>query len=1100
MVSHTTDAVGFLVTKMYEIIISGGIDLNSGVITAGIVAGIVGDLPSDVSDNAIHFVWERRNAVVRASGNPASFPIARLLAAISTSYVNAHSDVIDTFLQLVNEAGNPVFLGLNDFYSQVSALFGTLATGIANLADIDLWQTSGQLITFGLNAVGVNVLASDAATLVKQFQSIKLRVAVAIDNATIAANVITSDNIAITNGAPLTYLNNALAPVTTAAATTANTANLGSGLATLVIDTTAAITANATNVGTLTFTVKSSTQLAGGLPAIFSITLINTSASVAGASVGTLVLVQAGSGFIDTTAANYEISVFSPGTVTTANLLPITNYTVDSLTLGLPSAHISTYSFAMKELYKTANLTGNQLATTGQLTEPAAPEFSGANKLVALTPQQYFGSSAENSFLQLRALWKDVTPEAMVSAPGLISGANVATVYYSGFVANTYVYHAFINARLLTSFPGADVRTILTFYNAGSPAVNNFRQPHYDTLTQTQFAATSIFFGFFDMLSTLGFKAADVLHILVNQNLITFTTQIAQDFDYWFNDAPNTSAKYIPSAGSGYIATSASLIQRLAGFKTGSQLTPTNAFLKGTDKASDIYDAIFNNSKTATSLFKKIEPLKLTTANLQAAPPSNDVLYAAAVAQFVQNTLGASRGVSGAVYGFPAANYGTASDGAATIRTPVGGAPATATVAHGTANTTLPVLTLTAAGSGYSTIGSNSAFTTFATAQPVPNLYNYTYSKPNATNSVGVPDLSYEALFDQVKNPQTAIMSQVMAAVYALSNDTLPDNAINANDGPNVLVSWLAAGSDLATVPTPTSTWFTSSYLAQLQRAVADYNNVDVEEIIIAAANITPALTQTEASKLFVRLVEAEGLNIANLLALRKGPWSFSKSPVNGLIDIIKEFYDGTTAVPITKPILFYVGALLDYALVNFSAVSEAIDTFNAANKAEFLKDLIFAARNDVDRSNIISLMGTTPTAQLTVLNTILTSVPATRLSSFAYYLKSFEMVDLIGNLTVPAPMPAANTINDGAIMCNAVWAGAFNDLAGVKLLAPYVAPETLLSYTRKLTIYNSQGIANSANASSRLVFETNDVVSVYQVSSAVLSNLLVEMGIIVQL
>ena len=124
MTFHTTDAVGFLVTKMYEIIISGGIDLNSGVITAGIVAGIVGDLPSDVSDNAIHFVWERRNAVVRASGNPVSFPIARLLAAISTSYVNAHSNVLDTFLQLVDEAGNPVFLGLNDFYSQVIALFG----------------------------------------------------------------------------------------------------------------------------------------------------------------------------------------------------------------------------------------------------------------------------------------------------------------------------------------------------------------------------------------------------------------------------------------------------------------------------------------------------------------------------------------------------------------------------------------------------------------------------------------------------------------------------------------------------------------------------------------------------------------------------------------------------------------------------------------------------------------------------------------------------------------------------------------------------------------------------------------------------------------
>ena len=227
-------AVGFLVTKMYEIIISGGMDLNGGVITAKIVAGIVGDLPLDVSENAIQFVWDRRNAVVRASGNPASFPIAKLLAAISLTYVNAHSDVLETLLQLVDEAGNPVFLGLNDLYVQVVALFGTLESGIANLADIDLWQSSGQLIPFGLNAVGVNVLASDAATLVKQFQSIKLRVAVphisnanAPFNATCAAADSGSllDGIALagtTETNKLTYINDALAPVTDPAVDTAN--------------------------------------------------------------------------------------------------------------------------------------------------------------------------------------------------------------------------------------------------------------------------------------------------------------------------------------------------------------------------------------------------------------------------------------------------------------------------------------------------------------------------------------------------------------------------------------------------------------------------------------------------------------------------------------------------------------------------------------------------------------------------------------------------------------------------------------------------------------------------------------------------------------
>jgi hypothetical protein len=1117
--STDSGAVSFLVTKMYEIIISGGMDLNSGVITAGIVSGIVGDLPRDVSDNAIQFVWDRRNAVVRASGNPASFPIARLLAAISLTYYNANTNVLETFLQLVDEAGNSVFSGLNDFYMQAGGA-GTLATGCVDLCDIDIWQSSGQLIPFGVNAASVDVLASDAATLVKQWQSIKFRVAVplsALTTVTAANSAGTTDGISYDSTAKLTYLNNALAPVTTAAAATANITTLGSGL--VIANTASDILGTFVNTKQYVMTISGKTttqQLTGGAPAKYLITATATTTATATAQA-----ISRGSGFIlaaanfptvdynvtfsiptaaDLVAAGNIAAIATPVTTTELALAVAgANLTTGGATvsLGTPASDASTYLIAIKALYSSANVVANQLAAGGQLTTPAAPEFSGAGTAVALTPPQYIGSSAERAFLQLRALWKDVSPDAMISSPGLISAATVGTVYYSGFVANTYVYEAYINARLLAAFPGANVRTLLTFYNSATPVSTNFFQPHYDTLTQTQYAATSAFFGFFDMLYTLGFKAEDVFPVLVAFP-VTFTRQIAQDFDYWFNDEPKTSAKYIPSAGKGYILNQP-LIHRLAGFKKGFQLTPTNVFLKGTDKASDIYDLIFNNSKTTTSLFVKINPLALTATNLQATPPSAKVLYAAAVAQFVQNTLGASLTLSSVTIGGTAA---IVADTDVLTVTNGGGATLDITVAGTAAPAVFPVVAITDVGTGISSTALANTAPGVTEGNPTNVTYSLVYTKFNAANTLGVPDLSYEALFEQCNNLETADMSQVMAAVYALSNTT---SAATAGAGPNLLLPWLAAGSDLATVPTSTSTWFRQTYLTQLYQAVANYNNVDVEEIIIAAANVTPALTQVEVSKLFVRLVETpvvnanKGINIANLLTLRKGPWSLQKSPVHALVHIIKEFFDGVTTVPITKSIHYYVGALLDYALVNFSDVSEAINALTTTT-AKFIEYLIFAARNDVDRSNILLLMGTTPVEQLVVLESILGAVRATRLSSFVYYLKSFQMVDLIGNLTPPAPQANGAFVNDGTVFCNAAWVCAFNNLDGVKLLAPYVAPEILLSYVRKLTIYNSQGISTDTNASRRLVFDSNHVISTYQVSNAVLSNLLVEMGIIVQL
>lgn len=1121
----TTDsgALGFVVTKMYELIISGGMDLNSGVITPTIVNSIIGDLPSDVSENAIQFIWDRRNAVVRASGNSASFPIAKLLAAIPLTYLNANNNVIDTLLQLVDEAGNPIFLGLNDFYSQVVALNGTLATGIANLADIDLLQSSGQLITFGVNAVGVNVLASDAATLVKQWQSIKLRLVVANKTFVGKAAALQNDNIQVQTNA-LTYLNTALLPITSAGGT-ADATNLGSGLTIpATADKLQSAAAGFTNTTQYTLTITgtgTTIQLAGGSPAKYLVTSTGTATATASAAI------SVGSGFISDPAqivpANYKLvysiptdddytasgvtkaTVATAAQITTANAKThLTQLMVagTAATLGLPTIKdTSACLLAIKHLYSSTNVSSNVLASAGFLTSPAAPEFTSTNNLVIAAPEDYINSSVENAFDQLRALWKNVSPQEMVSS-GLVSSALSSAAYYPGFVANTYAYKAYINTKLLSYFPGVTVSTLYNFYKKKSVSdtisptdfsATNFLQPHYDTLTKTQYAATSEYFGLFDMLSTLGFKAEDVFPILVN--LFTFTPQIAQDFDYWFNDEPKSSStKYVPSAGKGYILNQP-LIQRLAGFKKGPQVTPTNAFLKGTDKASDIYDAIFNNSKTATSLFAKIEPLKITTTNLQATQPSTSVLYAAAVAQFVQKKLGAAFTLSSVTTGGAFATV--AVEHTFTVNN---GGGATISVKTAGTTTAYPIMTVTNSGTGISMFDKSTSPPTITEGTATDVTYTPVFTSAfNKANTLGIPDLSYEALFEQCNNPQTADMSQVMAAIYALSNTT---SGATAGAGPNVLVSWLASGNDLNTVPSNTSTWFSSKYLAELYQAVADYNKVDVEEIIIASANLTTALTQTEVSKLFVRLVEApvikslKGVNIANLLTLRKGPWSFSKSPVNTLVDIIREFYEGTTAVPITKSIHFYVGALLDYALVNFSDVSAAIDALAA--KATFLKYLVFVARNDVDRSNILLLMGTTPKDQLTVLETILGEVPATRLNNFVYYVKSFQMVDLIGNLTVPAA--TTSSINDGTIKCNAAWVCIFNDLAGVKLLAPYVVPEILLSFTRKLTIYNSQGISNSATTSSRLVFDTNHIVSVYQVSNSILSNLLVEMGIIVQL
>ena len=1079
-----------LMKLVHRVFLSTQISIDAdNSIDADVVSGLISGAHPIVKSgpeglNGSLFMWNVRNEHVKQSKTPTHYTIGTHLGAIEKSIFQADPNIINELLASVDENGSAVFSGLNDFISKCPA---TVATGCQDFTNIDDWVSYEQKISVGVNSVGVNVLATELSDLLKTWASVKQRLAWAQAGTYVAANpgTVATDNIIAVVNTPITYLNVALAPVTDATATTAAaSAKMGWGLFTGTI---IEIIAGGTNapIGDYKFRLTSSDQLPGGDPAVFTIT--TTAAITAGATMGTLVLSDPGSGFVSTTATNYTISAVAAPTGAAAAVLLASNYEATTVVLNVPNKSPATAALVLKKLYA---------LTTKELTTLPAPEFLGTS--TEFKPENYVSSSVDVAFTLLTKLWKDVSPSVLTSVNGLTYISTIP-IRSSGFTANTYLYRNYITSSLLSQlFPAYTYAKMLTFYTTSTVVDTNFFQPYYNILTKAQNTENTKYYGFFYILKALGYKIEDVFDkVLAAITANDFTVLVAQDLDYVFGD-------YLKKKP---------LLERLSSFKTGTQLTPSNVFLLGTDKASDIYDLVYNNSKDSTSKFVKISAQLGGDGQLA----SSETLYAAAVAQFVQGTLGATYSikrvdVTGAITTHAyAADSITFSDA-----TTWGGTRATTTNTIGTAvaggaaagSGTNPTVTMNAKGAGYSKVGLRAAYITTATADtggatPGPTtgkgcVFTVVLSDPNTEFKFGAPDLTYDVLY-----ATNATVAKMMSRMYTLSTVTAFSATTPA--GPNVLDAVAVSGNDLEFVPTrmsivsisrPTATYpFTNlDNLSKLYQAIAALNGVDIVNIIIAASASATQVNQDGSSKLIISLVENDMIDIKRILNLAPGPWCQGVHPVNTLVDIVKK----TQARPVllqAKNDSLYVSALLDYALVNFSAVSAALN-FDLT----ILKTLMVAARSDAERSIVLLLMGSTVSAQLATLTTLLAAIKTPQLHLFSYYLhnvvdlkvpNAFEA--LVENLPAVIVQTAAINVTD---FCTASWICLFNSPADLLVIKSFVRPETLASFTRSITIFNANSSVGGS-PSTNLVFKPANILTAYApLTQAELNVLLLEQNI----
>ena len=1091
--------------------------IDSNVVS-GLISGahpIVKSGPEGL--NGSLFMWNVRNEHVKQSKTPTHYTIGTHLGAIDQSIFRADPNIINELLASVDENGSAVFSGLNDFISQCPA---TVATGCQDFTNIDDWVSYEQKISVGVNSVGVNVLATELSDLLKTWASVKRRLAHSfkVDKATFAAETdgtSANDNIPVATNA-LTYYGTALAPIET------TTASVGGGLK---LNTTASKVLGAfvdTKVYLVKISGKTATQqLPGSEPAEFLIT------ATAAGTASFKYVVNPGTGFLGSPAllpkADYNIeyavptaaqmaaaNTWSAALITTANAAVATAVTTANGTIPTslldtaanasiiyPNDSATTASRIMRVLYTSANVA----ADTAKLTKLPAPEFItvAGGTHAEFKPENYVSSSVDVAFTLLTKLWKDVSPSVLTSVNGL-TYISLIPIRSPGFTANTYLYRNYITSSLLSQlFPAYTSAKMLTFYTTSTVAATNFFQPYYNILTKAQNTENTKYYGFFYILKALGYKIEDVfvnvLTAITAASATDFTVLVAQDLDYVFGD-------YLKKKP---------LLERLSSFKTGTQLTPSNVFLLGTDKASDIYDLVYNNSKDSTSKFVKISAQLAGDGQLA----SSETLYAAAVAQFVQGTLGATYFIKGVVVSGTVTTPAYTAD-SITFSSPTDGTQATTKNTTGTAvagggaagSGTNPIVTMNAKGAGYSKVGARAAYITSVTgdtggATPGPLLgagcvFTVVLSDPNTEFKFGAPDLTYDVLY-----ATNATVAKMMSRMYTLS--TVTEFSAGTPAGPNVLDAVAVSGNDLEYVPTrmsivsktrPTATYpFTNlENLSKLYQAIAALNGVDIVNIIIAASASTTAVDQDGSSNLIISLVENDKIDIKRILNLASGPWCQSKHPAVSLVDIVKK----TQARPVllhAKNDSLYVSALLDYALVNFSAVSAAVN-FDPT----ILKTLMVAARSDAERSIVLLLMGSTVSAQLATLTTLLAAIKTPQLHLFSYYLHNvvdLKVPNAFEALVENLPEVVVQTVAIAAAdFCTASWISLFNSPADLLVIKSFVRPEILASFTRSITIFNANSSVGGI-PSTNLVFKPANILTAYApLTQAELNVLLLEQNI----
>ena len=654
----------------------------------------------------------------------------------------------------------------------------------------------------------------------------------------------------------------------------------------------------------------------------------------------------------------------------------------------------------------------------------------------ALTLANFATSSVNAAFQLIKSVWLNVTPSVMVSTVSSL------------FTSTTFIYENYINKSLLSQYyPLVKLSDVVTFFKTGATNTD-FKLPYYNILSDPAITTASAFLGVFTVLSVLGYSAAEAYKVC--QSVIT-TAAIATEFDKFFGDY----VKNLP------------LLIRLGGLSTATtQQTLSSTFLLGTDKVSDIYDTVFNNSKTSTSILARIGGTAYTTTIPNTV--SADNLYAAAVAVAVKALTG-NVSVGSIIVGGTATADGTTT----TLTFSAAGAVATYGSFKTGAKTTSVKIT---------NVGS------YTTAPTIANVSGLTFTPVmvgNTSKTFGAPLINNDTLYTKVTNPSTAVFSKVLSSLYVLSTASAQTNTPS---GPNVLVSLLSAGAGLTAYPVPSSTLLAvTENLNALYKAIATANNVSVVNIVIAAnANNT---ADTKSESLMIQLYTNDSIPLDQLLSLPAGNWSNDETPCQVLVNVIRE---SATLDVDPRP---YINALLDFAKVNIHIVLQT----DVIGDADVLEKLIFAARNDTDKNSIFLMMGANTESQLATISALLANINTNRISEFKYYLNQFtifQLVDGLGEVVnasslVNVSTLSINTVTGGATItgggfsqvypaCTNFWPILYANQ--IELLVPHIPAEVLLTFARNVNMY-SVTTNNSVGQVSRLVFNFNDVVKAYNLT-----------------
>jgi hypothetical protein len=655
----------------------------------------------------------------------------------------------------------------------------------------------------------------------------------------------------------------------------------------------------------------------------------------------------------------------------------------------------------------------------------------------ALTLANYATSSVDKAFQLIKSVWLNVTPSIMVSS------------VYSLFTSTTFIYENYINKSLLSQYyPLIKLSDVVTFFKTGVTATD-LKLPYYNILSDPAITTASAFLGVFTVLSVLGYSAAEAYKVC--QSVIT-SAAIATEFDGFFGDY----VKNLP------------LLTRLGGLSTATiQQTLSSTFLLGTDKVSDIYDTVFNNSKTDKSILAQIGGSAYTTTNVNTVSSAN--LYAAAVAAAVKGLTGKYSVGSIVVSGTATADVA----GGALTFTNAAGSVASYTAFKTGAKTAVVKIT---------NVGSTT--TAAPTIADVSGLKFTPIMVGNTSKTFGAPLINNDTLYTKAVNPNTAVFSKVLSSLYTLSTATAQTNA---PAGPYVLVS-LLTGAGATAFPVPSATLLTvTENLNALYKAIATANNVSVVNVVIAAnANNN---SDSTSEKLIVQLYTNDSIPLQQLLSLPAGNWSNDETPCQVFVNIIR---NAATLDVEPRP---YINALLDFAKEKIHVVLAT----DVIGDAEVLEKLIFAARNDTDKNSIFLMMGANTESQLATISALLAVVNTNRISEFKYYLNQFtifQLVDVLGEVVnastlVNVSTLSINTATNGATItggsfsqsypaCTNFWPILYANQ--IELLVPHIPAEVLLTFARNVNMYSAT-TNNSVGQVSRLVFNFNDVVKAYKLT-----------------